>query len=156
MKSTYSNRSGRASVDSVMTPMIDVVFLLLIFFLTTSSFQKLEKMLPSGLSAAPNPEQSGSVSNPEQVVPATDFSDVILEIKLPSGPSDTESVRYILNEEPIGSYQMLTARVAAILKVRLDVPIVIDPEDKVPSGEAIRVYDMARSNGAVAVFLVAR
>ena len=47
MKTNYSNPRGRTSLDNMMTPMIDVVFLLLIFFLTTASFQRLEKLLPS-------------------------------------------------------------------------------------------------------------
>jgi biopolymer transport protein ExbD len=62
----------------------------------------------------------------------------------------------VVNSEPVDSYQTLEARLNALLKVRLDVPIVIDPADRVPSGEAIRIYDMVRLNGATAVFLVAR
>jgi len=156
MKTTYSNRSGRTSVDSVMTPMIDVVFLLLIFFLATSSFQKLEEMLPSAVAAAPDQQKPGSVLDTEPPVSENDLSDVVVEIKIPTGQSDSGTVTYVLNGIVMDSYQVLATRLAAILKVRLDVPIVIDPEDKVPSGEAIRIYDMVRSNGAAAVFLVAR
>jgi len=156
MKTTYSNRSGRTSVDSVMTPMIDVVFLLLIFFLATSSFQKLEEMLPSAVAAAPDQQKQGSVLDTEPPVSENDLSDVVVEIKIPTGQSDSGTVTYVLNGIVMDSYQVLATRLAAILKVRLDVPIVIDPEDKVPSGEAIRIYDMVRSNGAAAVFLVAR
>jgi hypothetical protein len=36
---------GRAKLDMQMTSMIDVVFLLLIFFMVTSSFQKTEREL---------------------------------------------------------------------------------------------------------------
>ena len=43
-------RSNRSRFDSTMTPMIDVVFLLLIFFVCTVSFQTLEGMLPTRLS----------------------------------------------------------------------------------------------------------
>ncbi len=156
MKSTYSNRSSRTSVDSVMTPMIDVVFLLLIFFLTASSFQKLEKTLPSAVASAPDQKSKGTDSNPQLDSPTTDLSDVVVEIQLPSGNAAAQTVRYVVNSEPVDSYQTLEARLKAILKVRLDVPIVIDPADRVPSGEAIRVYDMVRLNGATAVFLVAR
>ena len=156
MKSTYSNRSGRTSVDSVMTPMIDVVFLLLIFFLATSSFQKLEKLLPSAVAAAPDQKPQGADADPQLDTPTTDLSDVVVEIQMPTGQEVAQTVRYVVNSEPVDSYQTLEARLKAILKVRLDVPIVIDPADRVPAGEAIRVYDMVRLNGAVAVFLVAR
>ena len=156
MKTTYSNRSSRTSVDSVMTPMIDVVFLLLIFFLSSSSFQKLEKLLPSAVAASPDPKPQGAGSDPQPDTPTTDLSDVVVEIQLPAGDAAAQTVRYVVNSEPVDGYQTLEARLKAILKVRLDVPIVIDPADRVPAGEAIRVYDMVRLNGATAVFLVAR
>ncbi len=63
MKSVYNAGSRSASVDSVMTPMIDVVFLLLIFFLTTASFQKLEKQLPAA--SASEPESSPQRKAPQ-------------------------------------------------------------------------------------------
>ena len=154
MKTTYSNRSGRTSVDSVMTPMIDVVFLLLIFFLTSASFQKMEKMLPGTKAAAPDQQSQGTNPDSEPPTTNTDLSDVVVEIKLPNGVSG--KVSYMLNGEAVGDFDKLTERLTGILKVRLDVPIVINPDNKVPVGEAIRVYDMVRSRGAVAPFLVAR
>ena len=46
-----SNRKNRrdAAVELSMTSMIDVVFLLLIFFMTTASFIKTERNLDSGI-----------------------------------------------------------------------------------------------------------
>ena len=61
-----------------------------------------------------------------------------------------------MNGEPIANLERLSNRMKAILRVRADVPIVIDPDDDVPAGEAIRIYDIARANGSVSVFLVAR
>lgn len=48
-----SSRSGKhgGSLELSMTSMIDVVFLLLIFFMTTSSFQKTERQLDTGIRA---------------------------------------------------------------------------------------------------------
>ena len=43
-------RLQRRAVSLNMTPMIDVIFLLLVFFLATSSFQVVEKLLPSSVS----------------------------------------------------------------------------------------------------------
>ena len=156
MRTTYSSGSQRASVDSMMTPMIDVVFLLLVFFLATSSFQRLEKTLPSAVASAPDLTQQGNT--PEQATPKelTDLSDVIVRIQRPKNVAANNSVEYTMNGEPIANLELLSTRMKVILKVRADVPIVIDPEDDVPAGEAIRVYDTARANGSVAVFLVAR
>ena len=47
-----STRADREhDLDSTMTPMIDVVFLLLIFFVWTAGTQMVEYILPSPISA---------------------------------------------------------------------------------------------------------
>ncbi len=150
MKTTYGNESSRPTVDSMMTPMIDVVFLLLIFFLTTSSFQKLEKQLPSASATSPETAKSGSASQSSAAEP-TDLSDLVIKISQREG-----KLRYFLQNEDIDSLEQIASRLNSILKVRNDVPIIIDPEDSVPAGEAIRVYDLVRANGSISVFLVAR
>ncbi len=155
MKTSYSAGSKPASVDSMMTPMIDVVFLLLVFFLATSSFQRIEKALPSAVAAAPDAKQQGSGKTNDTPSVLTDLSDVIVRIQRPKNAASL-SMEYSINGEPVGSLEILSNRLNGILRVRSDVPIVIDPSDDVPAGEAIRVYDLARANGSVAVFLVAR
>ena len=150
MKTVFSNNVSRPSVDSMLTPMIDVVFLLLIFFLTTSSFQRLEKQLPSA-SAMP-PQQSTQGFSQEPVLPeANDFNDIIIKIGNRNG-----ALEYKLQDAVVADIAQLESRLIAILKIRNDVPIIIDPENSVASGEAIRVYDMIRNNGSLSVFLVAR
>jgi biopolymer transport protein ExbD len=150
MKTVFSNNVSRPSVDSMLTPMIDVVFLLLIFFLTSSSFQRLEKQLPSA-SAMP-PQQSKQGVSQEPVLPeANDFNDIIIKIGNRNG-----TLEYKLQDAVVADIAQLESRLVAILKIRNDVPIIIDPENSVASGEAIRVYDMIRNNGSLSVFLVAR
>ena len=81
---------------------------------------------------------------------------MIVRIQRPKNVAASNSVEYSINGEPIANFELLSNRMKAILRVRADVPIVIDPDDDVAAGEAIRVYDSARANGSVAVFLVAR
>lgn len=150
MRSVYNASSRSTSVDSVMTPMIDVVFLLLIFFLTTASFQKLEKQLPAASASEPESAPSGKSPQPSDSEVA-DFNDIVIKITLAKS-----GVRYALQSEPVAGFDDLANRVQAVLKIRRDVPVIIDPENQVPSGEAIKVYDMVRRNGSVSVFLVAR
>ncbi|MCU0717525.1 MAG: biopolymer transporter ExbD [Pirellula sp.] len=150
MKSVYNAGSRSASVDSVMTPMIDVVFLLLIFFLTTASFQKLEKQLPAASASEPESSPSGKAPQPSESE-VSDFNDIVIKITLANN-----GVRYALQSEPVAGFDELANRVHAVLKIRSDVPVIIDPDNQVPSGEAIKVYDMVRRNGSVSVFLVAR
>jgi biopolymer transport protein ExbD len=156
MKTTFFNRSYRTSVDSVMTPMIDVVFLLLIFFLSSSSFQRPEKTLPSTIAASPDLNKSGNQPDSQPPNDLSDLSDVVVAIRLPKNQPSSVSLEYTINGDTIATFESLAQRLAGILRIRADVPIIIDPEDQVTAGEAIRVYDMARANGSVAVFLVAR
>lgn len=150
MKTRFHRSGERTGFDSTMTPMIDVVFLLLIFFLTTASFQKLEKLLPSAVSA----ESQSKGGNQAESLPKptdSDLSDCIIKISL-----DGDRVRYLLNQEAIDSLDVLAGRMKAILGVRPDLPLVIDPSDEVPAKDAIRIYDMARGFGSLAVYLVGR
>ena len=156
MKSNYSTRKNGASVDSMMTPMIDVVFLLLVFFLATSSFQKLEKALPSSIATAPETQQQGNATQQEQLQNFSDLSDVVIRILSSKNALSPNQVEYTINGESIASLDLLINRMTRILKARSDIPLIIDPEDNVAVGEAIRIYDLAKANGSVSVFMSAR
>ena len=151
MKTTFTNPRGRTSLDNMMTPMIDVVFLLLVFFLTTASFQRPEKLLPGALSAEAQSVR-GAGEPPAEIQPADDLSDCVINIRLQEGGA----LVYLWNGNPTDSLESLKGQVQAILSLRPDVPIIVDPEDAVPAGDALRVYDIAKRYGALSVFMVAR
>src|SRR5205814_9545565 len=68
---TY-DQTDRGRIDVKMTPMIDVVFQLLIFFVCTVSFQALEEVLPTHLRASGG---SGSVMLDKELL---ELEDVIV------------------------------------------------------------------------------
>jgi len=150
MKTNYSNPRGRTSLDSMMTPMIDVVFLLLVFFLTTASFQRLEKLLPSSVSAKSDTTLGQSQDTPPSP-PQEDIHDCVIKLK-----NQGDQIEYQWNGLVVASLQEIQERLAAILKVRADIPIIVDPEDSILAGDALRVYDTAKRAGATAVYMVAR
>jgi biopolymer transport protein ExbD len=150
MKTRYFDRTKRTSLDSMMTPMIDVVFLLLVFFLTTSSFQRLEKLLPSSVSAE-SMNQAGGNSEQQPPEAASDVSDCVIQISRVG----TE-LQYRFNDTPMPTLAALVQRMQGVIRVRPDVPIVVDPADAVTAGEALQVYDLAKGSGAAAVFMVGR
>ncbi len=79
MKIPSSTTSRGDGFDSAtMTPMIDVVFLLLIFFVWTASISAVEYLLPSNLSPAP-----GSAAVTEEPPPPPDFEPVVVKIDVP-------------------------------------------------------------------------
>jgi biopolymer transport protein ExbD len=151
MRSVYSSRDSRATADSVMTPMIDVVFQLLVFFLTTSSFQKIEKQLPSASATPPDAQSVGNQADSPPPAIVSDFQDVVIKILDSSG-----SIRYRIQDQPVENFETLIKRVQGVLKARSDLPIIIDPDPTVQAGEAIRVYDAVRLQGSLSVFLVAK
>ena len=67
----------REPLDVKMTPMIDVVFLLLIFFVWTASFHIVEHILPSSVSEIIG---NDSLSPNEPPPPEADFHDVIVRV----------------------------------------------------------------------------
>ncbi|MFO0410482.1 MAG: biopolymer transporter ExbD [Planctomycetota bacterium] len=150
MKTNYSNPRGRTSLDSMMTPMIAVVFLLLVFFLTTASFQRLEKLLPSSVSAKSDTTLGESKDTPPSP-PQEDIHDCVIKIK-----AQGDQIEYQWNGLVVTSLQDIQERLVAILNVRADVPIIVDPEDSILAGDALRVYDTAKRAGATAVYMVAR
>ena len=89
--SVHSRSSERA--DVAMTPMIDVVFLLLIFFVWTASFQIVEMTLPSQLT-----EMVGAGANQEVKLEEEDFESVIVRIQ-----QDNQQVQWTVNDQPTSS-----------------------------------------------------
>jgi len=154
MRTDYSSARDRGSVEIMMTPMIDVVFLLLVFFLATSSFDKPEQLLPSGISQARKPIIRTGNENvlPPEVV--REFDDCVIRI-VASVPTTVE-YGFLLNGTKVPDLITLKGRIKAILEIRRDVPIIVDPDATVSMDTAITVYDMARSLGGVQVFFAVK
>lgn len=123
-----------------MTAMIDVVFLLLIFFVCTASFQAVELVLPSNLLVSSN----ASVDVP--IEPPEDLERILVEVR-----ATDEGTAWRVNDQPCATRVELQELLAAIASVDRELPVVVDCDDAVPLGDAIAVYDLARSLGLVKV-----
>lgn len=126
-----------ATADVAMTPMIDVVFLLLVFFVWTSSFQAVELVLPSRLSVS-----SGTGEDSEIPLESLDVEQVVIRII-----SADSQLRWIVNEEVLHDLEAVRYRLTAVAAVRTDIPVIVDPADSVPLGPVIDVYDVALLQG---------
>ena len=134
MKTVFTTRRW-SSPELKMTPMIDVIFLLLIFFVCTASFQRGEELLPTNMSLP------GSSA---------------IEVALPD-PQRLEAVRLRLTYDERPHWQVEgnrceTARDVRILLGRLaalkrSLPIIIDADANVPMDCVIDLYDWARLAG---------
>jgi len=105
-----------------LAPMIDVVFLLLIFFMCATTFKKLEKDLPSRM-----PEVGRGAQQ--------DFDPVrIVVSKVPEG------VLVKCNDQPCGTIGELVRRLRA-LRAIANVPVVIEGQPAVPFGYMVASLD---------------
>lgn len=147
MKAVYHRENSRRP-DVMMTPMIDVVFLLLVFFLATASFDRVEQILPSGaVESAQQPAAGGTAT------PAEPKASEVDEIVVRLGISTNASIEVFLNDQKMNNSEELVARLAALIKIRQDVPVIIDPDPQLPTNRVIEIYDQIRSVGFTSLYL---
>lgn len=135
--SVYTER--RSDLDVKMTPMIDVVFLLLVFFVWTASFHIVEHILPSSVSALRGSEPSDTTVPPP---PEEDFDDVVIRILW----SDTQPA-WRVNDEPMNTLAGVRTSLGVIAQVKPDAPVILHPDQEVPLGHVIDLYDITRLEG---------
>ena len=129
-----------------MTPMIDVVFLLLIFFVWTASFQIVEYALQSNVSDA----TAGAAVEPETLPDEIDFHDVVVRV-LWTGDQPT----WLINDEPLAALGQVRGKLETIFAQNESAPVIIHPDDDTPLEHVIAVYDISRLVGFAKVRLTA-
>jgi biopolymer transport protein ExbD len=146
---TGRNGRPRKQIEVMMTPMIDVIFLLLIFFLATSSFQLIEQLMPSGVSRLS--DATGNAVEPPPEVTQDALDQVIIKLEFAEAGTIAR-----LNGVALSKLELLRERLLAISQARPDVPVVIDPEPKVQAKDVVAAYDWARQAGLTRVYLATR
>lgn len=134
-RSVFDRRDG--SMDVAMTPMIDVVFMLLIFFVWTASFQVVELILPSSL-VSEQTEQG----NTEIVPEFEDLERVVVRLGW-----DGNAPSWSVNDVVAHDFASVRQRLLAVARINSSLPVLVDPDAVVPLGHVIDVYDVARQAG---------
>ncbi|HHJ40085.1 MAG: biopolymer transporter [Methylothermaceae bacteria B42] len=122
-------RHRRSAVEISLTPMIDVVFLLLIFFMVTTTFQK-ESALKINL-----PEAKGQKQAERETL------DIVID---PQG-------RYYINRHQLVNTRIETLK-RALARAKGQGPrplVVISADKKTPHQAVIRALDAARQVGLI-------
>ena len=145
---TPTSRDGkpRRPIEIVMTPMIDVIFLLLVFFLATSSFQLVEQLMPSTIS-----EMEKSSGNADQPPPEP-TDDAINQVVVKLEKQGDETIAE-LGGVRLASLADLKERLNSISLDGGDSPVIIDPAPNVEAAKFVQVYDWAREVGLARVYL---
>ncbi len=127
MKATFLQKQSQIIFSVKMTPLIDVIFLLMIFFLLTINFHKPEGVINNQL------PQLGE-QNSEEL--SKDWETVRLRVKL---VREDLRLKIYLQERVVYSYDDL---LQYLNELPDDILIVIEPDDKVPYKHVIGVYNM--------------
>lgn len=131
---TYRNDRGR--LETNMTPMIDVIFNLLIFFVCTVSFQPPEEVLPTYLSTL------GAGANVPRPAEIQDFEDVVVKVF-----ARDDEIAWEINRQHYSTLAQVRDVLRTIAGVKNDLPVIIDAEGDIPLGSVIDLYDLCRLSG---------
>lgn len=133
MKPPRINRAEPA--DLRLMPMIDVVFLLLIFFVWTSSFRQPERSLSSKLSLP-----AGTTEPIERAVtPEIDLGQLTVRLRSRQG-----ALQLSLNQRPVGSLAQLQQQLRQLAAIDSGLPVIIHPDPELRLATVIDVYDIIR------------
>ncbi len=119
-----------------MTPMIDVVFQLMIFFICTASFQAAEEFLPSNLAIA-----SGT-STPSPIEVQPELERIVVRATYVDGKTN-----WVVNDRSCATSAEVRQVLRAVAEIDRTLPVVLDVADAVPLGDMIDVYDLSRLAG---------
>ena len=125
--------------NTSMTPMIDVIFQLLIFFVCASAGQVQEAHLPTEL--AP-----GSVESVNPIVVERPFGEVWLKLhqRVVEEPNGKQTV-VELNDREYSDDAALRQTLAVLAETSPEIPVILDIDGPVPLGDVIRVYDACQA-----------
>jgi biopolymer transport protein ExbD len=145
MKVPSSRDTASTALEIQMTPMIDMVFLLIVFFVWTSGMQAVEMLLPSKVS-----QSQGSQTSTTETPPEADFDPVVIQIVIQG-----DRIAWNVNEQPLSSLAELRGLLLKLAAIKRDAPVILHPLPQVELGAVIDVYDLARVTGFEKIQFVA-
>ncbi len=121
-----------------MTPMIDVVFLLLVFFVCASIGQTPDTLLPATLNSGTTQETKEPMDDE-----VWEHQQVRIHVSAGGDPDGIPLVR--LNEQLLAGIPDLRSRLQRLADVDPLSPVILDIDDDVQVQQFITVYDLCQS-----------
>jgi biopolymer transport protein ExbD len=129
-----------------LTPLIDCVFLLLIYFLWSSSFTRGELFLSGRLPPASGTHDIGAGLAP----PESDFEPIVVRV-IRRG----SQIAWTMQDASIPSPAALRQSLENAARIKADIPLIISPSSDVPWGDVIEAFDLARIAGLTKIQIAA-
>lgn len=120
-------------MQTAMTPLIDVVFQLLIFFICASTGHMKELLLPTDFRAG----SIGAAANPEVEKP---LGEVWIRLKR----ADGQTIAFLEGRE-FRDLGQLEATLRTLAAAATEIPVILDIAGEVRLGDVIQVYDACRA-----------
>lgn len=120
-----------------MTPMIDVVFLLLVFFICASVGGTADHLLPAKL--------NGTTESPlaeKPVEPSADWEHPAIQIRMEPGPAGP---KILLDNQPLPNSEALMERLTLLAAADSESKIILNIQDEIQVQQFINVYDLCQS-----------
>jgi len=138
----------RENSPVAMTSMIDVVFLLLIFFAVTGGSGMREFLLPTELAA------SGAIESVHPAPPSEPLT-VDIWLRLTINPESGRTV-VDMNGTSYTDLEELKGQLQALAELGPENPVVLDVANEVPLGDLVDLYDTCRTAGFQTVNFAAK
>ena len=130
---------GLGSLDGdTMTPMIDVVFLLLVFFICASVGGSADQLLPADLNGNTGP---ADVAVPQADPEKWDHPAIRVRVE-PSGPDD---YAILIEDQPLNGIDELTKRLTQLAAADPESSIILSIHDDIAVQQFVSVYDLCQS-----------
>ncbi|WP_373649370.1 MULTISPECIES: ExbD/TolR family protein [unclassified Schlesneria] len=130
---TSRQRASQVDMQTAMTPLIDVVFQLLIFFICASTGHMKELLLTTDFAA-------GAISATEKEPTEKPLGEVSIRLTR----VETETVTFLEGQE-FREMDGLDAKLKDLARASTEIPVNLDVAAEVPLGDVIHVYDMCRA-----------
>lgn len=145
----YRPTHESAAPELSMTSMIDVIFLLLIFFVFTANFNELEELLPMNLTLPGTSEQK-EVKTPEEL----DLGEIRIGVERTA--QGGEGYLWRVNRRECGEEAELADAIARLAAISRTVPVIIAPAGDVPIERVLDIYDLCRRAGLAKIQFAVR